>query len=57
MGHSVDLVAVAGNFFVEDARPDERIKFVLELVSGCTVDKKVEIEVATNSIQVIFNVF
>jgi len=54
--HFVNPVRVAGNLFVENTRPDQRIDFVLRLKRGCSVYKEVEVQVFSDSKQVVFDV-
>lgn len=56
LAHPVNLFRVAWDFLMENTSPNQSIKFVFRLKLRCTIDKKVDIEVSTNSIEVVFDI-
>ena len=56
LAHFVNFVRVSGNLFMENACPHKCIKFVLVLNHSLAVDVKVEVKIAADAEQVIFDV-
>ena len=57
LAHFHDLLGVAGYFFVEDAGPDEGVNLVIWIINRLAIDKEMEVEIPSDSIHVIINIF